>query len=111
MPVDIPYMTAAGSIGKILEKIKEASTPETFSQDFLKTKLGFNGGNYLTFIPWAKKAGFINNDGTPTNLFKQFRNPSTSAKSLGTALRQAYNELYTRNEYCHDLNKRTLKVW
>jgi len=109
MPVDIPYMTAAGSIGKILEKIKDASTPETFSQDFLKTKLGFNGGNYLSFIPWAKKAGLVSSDGTPTNLYKQFRNPTTSAKSLGTALRQAYAELYSRNEYCHELNKKDFK--
>jgi hypothetical protein len=109
MPTDVPYINAPGSIGKILEKIKEASTPETFSQDFLKTKLGFNGGNYLTFIPWAKKAGLVTSEGTPTNLYKQFRNPSTSAKSLGTALRQAYSELYSRNEYCHELDKKAFK--
>lgn len=109
MPTDVPYMTAPGSIGKILEKIKEASTPETFSQDFLKTKLGFNGGNYLTFIPWAKKAGLVTSEGAPTNLYKQFRNPSTSAKSLGTAIRQAYSELFSRNEYCNDLDKKAFK--
>lgn len=109
MPTDVPYINAPGSIGKILEKIKEASTPETFSGDFLKTKLGFNGGNYLTFIPWAKKAGLVNSDGSPTNLYKQFRNPSTSAKSLGTALRHAYSELYSRNEYCHELDKKGFK--
>jgi len=109
MPADIPYMTAPGSIGKILEKIKEASTPETFSQDFLKTKLGFNGGNYLTFIPWAKKAGFVNGDGTPTNLYKQFRNPATSGKSLAIAIKQAYSELFSRNEYANDLDKKAFK--
>lgn len=109
MPTDIPYMTAPGSIARIFEKIKDASTPETFSQDFLKTKLGFNGGNYLTFIPWAKKAGLVNGDGTPTNLYKQYRNPTTSAKSLATALRQAYSELYSRNEYCHDLDRKAFK--
>ncbi len=109
MPTDVPYINAPGSIGKILEKIKEASTPETFSQDFLKTKLGFNGGNYLTFIPWAKKAGLVTSEGVPTNLYKRFRNPSTSSKSLATALRQAYSELYSRNEYCHELDKKAFK--
>ena len=109
MPADIPYMNAPGSIGKILEKIKEASTPEIFSQDFLKTKLGFNGGNYLTFIPWAKKAGLVNSDGTPTNLYKQFRNPATSGKSLATAIKQAYSELFSRNEYANDLDKKAFK--
>lgn len=109
MAADIPYMTAPGSIGKILEKIKEASTPETFSQDFLKTKLGFNGGNYLTFIPWAKKAGFVNSDGTPTSLYKQFRNPVTSGKSLASAIKQAYSELFSRNEYANELDKKNFK--
>jgi hypothetical protein len=109
MPTDVPYINAPGSIGKILEKIKEASTPETFSQDFLKTKLGFNGGNYLTFIPWAKKAGLVTSEGVPTNLYKQFRNPTTSAKSMAIALRQAYSELYSRNEYCHELDKKAFK--
>lgn len=109
MPTEIPYVTAAGSIAKILEKIKEASTPETFSQDFLRTKLGFNGGNYLAFIPWAKKAGLVNADGTPTTLYKQFRNPTTSAKSPGEAMRNAYKELYSRNEYLHDLDRKAFK--
>jgi len=71
--------------------------------------LGFNGGNYLSFIPWAKKAGLVNSDGTLTNLYKQFRNPTTSAKSLGIAIKQAYSELYSRNEYCHDLDKKAFK--
>ncbi|WP_126973871.1 DUF5343 domain-containing protein [Gynurincola endophyticus] len=109
MAADIPYMNAPGSIGKILDKIKEASTPETFSQDFLKTKLGFNGGNYLTFIPWAKKAGLVNSDGTPTNLYKQFRNPATSGKSLAIAIKQAYSELFSRNEYANELDKKAFK--
>lgn len=109
MAAEIPYMNAPGSIGKILEKIKEASTPETFSQDFLQTKLGFKGGNYLTFIPWAKKAGLVNSDGTPTNLYKQFRNPTTSPKSLATAIKQAYAEIFSRNEYANELDKKAFK--
>ncbi len=106
---DIPYMIAAGSIVKILEKIKEAATPETFSQDFLKTKLGFKGGNYLAFIPWAKKAGLLESNGAPTQLYKQFRNPTTSGTAMAIALKTAYSELYTRNEYCHELDKKDFK--
>jgi len=109
MAADIPYMTAPGSIVKILEKIKEAATPESFSQDYLKTKLGFNGANYLTFISWAKKCNLLNSDGTPTQLYKQFRNPTTSGQSIATAIKQGYTELYSRNEYCHELDKKAFK--
>ena len=102
-------MAAAGSITKILEKIKEAATPDVFSQDFLKTKLGFKGGNYLSFIPWAKKAGLLQNDGVPTQLYKSFRNPASSGAALAKAIKSAYSELYTRNEYCHELDKKDFK--
>lgn len=106
---EIPYMTAPGSIIKILEKIKDAATPEIFSQDFLKTKLGFNGGNYLTFISWAKKCGLLNSDGSPAQIYKQFRNPTTSGSSLAVAIKTGYSELYSRNEYCHELDKKAFK--
>ncbi len=106
---NIPYMTVPGSLLKILEKIKEAGTPENFNVDFLSTKLQFKGGNYRTFISWAKKIGFLNSDGTPTLLYKKFRNPTFSKVSLAEALKQGYSELYSRNEYCHELDKKAFK--
>ncbi|MEO3406400.1 DUF5343 domain-containing protein [Mucilaginibacter sp. CAU 1740] len=110
MAAEIPYLSIPGSIVKILEKVKEAQTPESFSQDFLKTKLGFNGGNYMRFISWAKKTGLLTQDGVPTPLYKQFRNPTTSAISLAKALKIGYAELYSRNEYCHDLDRKSFKA-
>lgn len=106
---NIPYMSAPGSVGKILEKIKEAGTPENFNADFLSTKLGFKGGNYRTFISWAKKTGLLNSDGTPTQLYKSFRNPTSSKTSLARAIKNGYAELYARNEYCHELDKKSFK--
>lgn len=105
----IPYVTVPGTIGKILEKIKTAATPDVFNHDFLSNTLGFKGGNYRTFIPWAKKIGLINSDGTPTQLYKQFRNPSTSKSSLGKALRKGYSVLFVRDENADKLDKNKLK--
>lgn len=107
--VNIPYVAASGSVPKILDKIKEAGTPDNFNADFLGTKLGFKGGNYRTFISWAKKTGLLNDDGSPTLLYKQFRNPSTSFVSMAQALKQGYSELYSRNEYCHELDRKGFK--
>ena len=53
--ISIPYMSAPGSISKILEKIKNASTPENFNSDFLSTKLGFKGGNIQNIYFLGKK--------------------------------------------------------
>jgi len=107
--INMPYMSAPGSIAKILEKIKEAGTPDNFNADFLSTKLGFKGGNYRTFISWAKKTGLLNGDGTPTHLYKSFRNPTSSKVSIAQAIRNGYSELYSRNEYCHELDKKAFK--
>lgn len=105
----IPYMPNSGAITKILEKIKQAETPTTFNSDFLGTKLGFKGGNNRMFISWAKKTGLLNSDGTPTSLYKQFRNTDTTAVSIANALKSGYSELYSRNEYCHDLDRKAFK--
>lgn len=106
---NIPYFSVPGTLTKILEKIKSAGTPENFNGDFLEETLGFKGGNYKTFIPWAKKLGLINSDGTPTALYKKFRNPTTSKASLGEALRKGYADIFAKNEAADKLDKPSFK--
>ena len=98
-------MVSTGTLPKILNKICDASIPENFNYDFLGTKLGFPGGNQKAFVPWAKKCGFIGEDGTPTQLYKDFRNPQFRGTAMAEALKKGYSELYVRNEYAHDLSK------
>lgn len=104
-----PFMNAYGTATKILNKIKEAQTPERFTQDFLSTKLGFPGGSARAFIPLAKRIGFLETDGRPTDLYKSFRNPSQSKVAMAAAIKKGYMQLYERNEYVHDLDKKKLE--
>lgn len=106
---NIPYFSVPGTIIRILEKIKAAGTPDNFNGDFLENTLGFKGGNYKTFIPWAKKVGLINSDGTPTTIYKKFRNPTTSKASLGEALRKGYSDIFAKDENAHLLDKPKFK--
>lgn len=105
----LPYVNQPGSIVKVFEKVKEASVPDRFTGDFLDTKLGFRGGNYQQFMPLAKRMGFLNQDGTPTDLYKQFRNPATSGASMAQALRKGFAEVFERNEYAGSLDKDKFK--
>lgn len=105
MATNLPYMVSSGTLTKILNKICDASIPENFNGDFLGTKLGFPGGNQKAFIPWAKKCKLLGEDGTPTQLYKDFRNPTYRGVSMASALKKGYEELYVRNEYAHDLSK------
>jgi len=105
MAINLPYMVSSGTLTKILNKICDASIPENFNGDFLGTKLGFPGGNQKAFIPWAKKCKLLGEDGTPTQLYKDFRNPKYRGVSMASALKKGYEELYIRNEYAHDLSR------
>jgi hypothetical protein len=77
MSTKLPYVAQPGIVKKVLEKARDAKTPDRFTVDFLETKLGCRGGNYRQFIPLAKKLGLLNSDGTPTNIYKAFRNRGT----------------------------------
>ena len=73
MEQSLPYLVSPGSAKTALEKIRQAATPERVTQDFVMTKLGIKGGTGAALIPFFKKIGLVNSDGTPTDVYKQFR--------------------------------------
>jgi hypothetical protein len=99
---NLPYSTSVGTLENMLEKIKTASVPERFTQDFVSTKLAMKGGTAASCIPFLKKMGFVATDGTPTDLYKEFRNPRKSRLAVGRAFKKLYQKLYEMNEYVHD---------
>ena len=108
MAAKLPYMALPSAIPKILAKIEEARRPERFTQDFLETMLGFSGGNHRAFLPMLKRMGFLEQDGTPTKLYDQNRNSDTQAVAIATGVRNAYSEIFDRNQFAHNLPKEKL---
>jgi hypothetical protein len=107
--IKVPYVNATTRLTAALEKIQSASTPDRFTQDFLSTKLGLKGGSAYPVIPFFKKTGFINSDGTPTEIYKQFRNENVRGYAAAQALKKGYAALYEINEYAHELDDKGLK--
>jgi len=106
---NLPYVQATGTLESMLEKIKSASVPEKFSQDFVSTKLLLKGGSARAIIPFVKKMGLVSSDGTPTERYKEFRNPHKSEYAIADALRDLYEPLFEMNEYVYDLDTAKLK--
>jgi hypothetical protein len=79
------------------------------SQDFVKTILGIKGGSGNQITAYLKKIGFATADGTPTDLYKKFRNSVTEGWAATQALKTGYAPLYVRNEYMHKLSDEDLK--
>lgn len=105
----LPYITAPGNITKALNEIKKASVPDKVSQDFVKTMLKIRGGSGNQMTSFLKKMGMANSDGSVTERYRKFRNPSTSRSEIAEAIRQMYAPLYLRNEYMHTLEGEELK--
>lgn len=94
----LPYVTAPGCIERALKGIKSAATPPSISQDFVKTILKIPGGSGNQVTAYLRKIGFASSDGSPTDLYKAFRNSTTEGRSAVEALKVGYKPLYVRNE-------------
>lgn len=105
----LPYVLNIGTLKKALDKIKEASTPDRFTTDYLSETLGMRGGSARPIIPFLKKTGFLGTDGVPTELYRRFRNPAATGSAAFEALRFGYKPLYAKNETAHKLNDAELK--
>lgn len=104
----LPYVTSPGNIDRALTSIKQAAVPDRVSQDFVKTILKVPGGSGDQITTFLKKIGFTNADGSPSDLYKQFRNPAHSGRAVAAAIRYAYAPLYLRNEFMHELPEEAL---
>jgi hypothetical protein len=105
----LPYVTAPGNIERAFNGIKSAATPPRVNQDFVKTILKIPGGSGNQITAFLRKIGFVNQDGTASDIYKRFRNSATAGRAAAEALKIAYGPLYTRNEYMHQLTDEKLK--
>lgn len=103
-----PYMNAYGSIAKVLHKIIEAKRPERFTQDYLETVLSLPSSSLRPIIPLLKRIGFLNSDGSPTDLYSKFKTEGARKAAMASAIKIGYPEIFKRNEYAYKLDKSKL---
>lgn len=106
---NLPYVQATGTLEAMLDKIIAASVPEKFSQDFVSTKLLLKGGSGRAIIPFVKKMGLVDSDGTPTDRYKELRNPQKSGFAIADSMRALYETLFEMNEYVYEMDTKKLK--
>jgi hypothetical protein len=108
MASTVPYLASPGSLKTAFEKIQQAATPERVTGDFVTTVLGIKGGTGFALIPFFKKIGFVNGDGTPSELYKQFRNATLAGVAVASAIKNGYKPLSEVNEYFYKLGDKEL---
>jgi hypothetical protein len=105
---NLPYVSSPGNISRALNGIKAAIVPSKVNQDFVKTILKISGGSGDQMTSFLKKIGFAAVDGTPTETYTKFRNPSSSGYAAAIAIKHGYAPLYRRNEFAHALDDKSL---
>jgi Family of unknown function (DUF5343) len=109
MAINLPYLTSQAGLKKVLDKVKEASTPDKFNEKYLNEKLNMYGGSAKAIPPFMKRIGFISTDGSPTDWYREFRNPSLSGAVSYKALKHAYREIYEISEIAHKKSDAEIK--
>jgi Family of unknown function (DUF5343) len=104
----LPYLASPGTLKNGLERIRSAATPDRVTQDFIGTKLQIKGGSGFALLPYLKKIGFVASDGSPTDLYKRFRNSATAGAAIADAIKIGYKDLLEANEYFYDLADKEL---
>lgn len=110
MAHSIPYVLSPSSLKTALEKIRSAATPPRVTKDFVNSVLQIKGGTGDAIAPFLKRIGFVASDGSPTDLYKRFRNPASGGVSIADGMRIGYKDLLAANEYFHKLNDKELKA-
>lgn len=98
---NLAYTVYPNSFKKALDGMVSAERPDKFSSDFLGTILKITGGSARPIGPMLKKMQFISSDGTPTDLYSKFKSDSARGQAALDGLRNAYGDLFKRNEFVH----------
>jgi len=78
---------------KFLETLRAGTAPPTFNRQFIKD-IGFKSSNHHAFIPLLKGLGFLTDNGTPTERYKQFLDASRWRVVLAEAVLEAYGDIF-----------------
>lgn len=108
MADSLPYMMSNNKIEPILEQIRKAAEPTKFTYNFLKN-LGFKSTNDRAIIPLLKALGFILDNGSPTEYYKDLRDETIWEKVLGRQIKELYSDLYTINTEIHESSDDEMK--
>lgn len=110
MLADIPYMKSNKNVTAIIEKMKQAAQPATFTLDFLKD-LGFPSSNDRGIIKVLKYIGFIDQNSKPLEPYRRFLDHTQSKHVMAEQLRIAYDDLFNANKNADKMSSNDLKGW
>lgn len=106
---NLPYLASPGAISKVLAALIDAERPDKFTVNYLETVLGLTGGANRAVPPFLKKMGFLSSDASPTDRYARFKTESGRQQAAYDGLKDAYAELFRKNEVVHRADEKKVK--
>jgi hypothetical protein len=88
-----PYTLKTGNLKKFFQNIPSVGKPDKVTQQYLSS-LNYKSSNDRSIIPILKFLKFIDDTGSPTERYTQYRDRSKSKKILGAAIQESYPLLF-----------------
>lgn len=108
MALTSTYLTQTKNLEDMLASIRGAQAPEKFSSKFL-TDLGYDRTSDRLIIGMFKALGFVDESGSPTELYFAYLDETQSDKILAQGIREAYGDLFRVNKAAYDMDQPELK--
>jgi hypothetical protein len=102
------YLTSVKNLPAVFKKIVEGVPPDKFTVSHMKS-LGFTSSNDYGIPALLKDLGFLSDDGTPTDRYKEYRDRSRSKAVMGQALKEAYEDLFHVNEHPTEADRQAIE--
>lgn len=93
--VDYPYTIKPSALEDFLKKMPDRPEPPAkVTVEFLK-KLGYTSSNDWAVLSILKFINFLDSSGSPTELFKMYRDTQKSKAIMAQALKASYSDLFS----------------
>lgn len=91
--VDYTYMGNTGRLKEFIQGIPTRTLPEKVIQQYLE-KIGFKSKNDRPITSVLKFIGFLDDKGTPTKNFADYRDTTKQRATMTRCIRAAYSDLF-----------------
>lgn len=109
MAKSLPYVASNKNLDALFAKIASAAVPSKFTHSFLQHTIGLKNTNDRAFIPLLRTLGFLDASGTPTDAYRQLKNPTAAKAAIAAGIRSAYAPLFQSDEAANALASDKLK--
>lgn len=108
--IDFPYVVQPVKIENYFIKIRESISPKNMTQSFLTDVFFLTSSNDVGLIRLLKCMKFLNDDGSPTELYDQYRlETENKSPALAEGIKNGYNKIYEKYMELHKLTDEQIK--